>query len=151
LCIEDDLRGMLQQTCSGCTWPLSHGENNWSRYKEQPTVVRTTREENLNVHKALFQPGGLPDGTELGYYVKGQVQMYSLFPMNLVITNRHSAVFNNLISQCTEGLIAWQCVRKGVKRSGGICCSCCNTVVKLSDGRSFMTLTCFASTLLFNL
>lgn len=27
---------------------------------------------------------------------------------------------------------AWQCVLKGVKQGGGICCSCCNQEVSLS-------------------
>lgn len=36
-----------------------------------PVISRET--SGANLHKALFLPGGLEDGTELGYYVKGQV------------------------------------------------------------------------------
>lgn len=34
-------------------------------------MARSARDAHL--HKALFLPGGLPDGTELGYYARNQV------------------------------------------------------------------------------
>ncbi|CAM6101984.1 unnamed protein product [Calypogeia fissa] len=32
----------------------------------------TGKDSNANLHKGLFVPGGLPDDTEVAYYVKGQ-------------------------------------------------------------------------------
>lgn len=41
------------------------------RGKEQTMIARSARDAHL--HKALFLPGGLADGTELGYYARNQV------------------------------------------------------------------------------
>ncbi|CAI7859625.1 unnamed protein product, partial [Closterium sp. NIES-54] len=34
--------------------------------------------ESGSTHKALFRPGGIEDGTSLGYYMKGQVSFSHL-------------------------------------------------------------------------
>ncbi|XP_073393573.1 uncharacterized protein [Physcomitrium patens] len=65
-----------------------------SKGKEQTMIARSARDAHL--HKALFLPGGLADGTELGYYARNQ------------------------------------CILKGVKQGGGICCSCCNQEITCS-------------------
>jgi hypothetical protein len=62
--------------------------------KEITAMARSARDAHL--HKALFLPGGLADGTELGYYARNQ------------------------------------CVLKGMKQGGGICCSCCNQEISCS-------------------
>ncbi len=41
------------------------------REKELTMMARSARDAHL--HKALFLPGGLADGTELGYYARNQV------------------------------------------------------------------------------
>lgn len=41
------------------------------REKELTLLARSARDAHL--HKSLFLPGGLPDGTELGYYARNQV------------------------------------------------------------------------------
>ncbi|XP_024380452.1 uncharacterized protein [Physcomitrium patens] len=65
-----------------------------TRLKEKELTVRSARDAHL--HKALFLPGGLADGTELGYYARNQ------------------------------------CILKGVKQGGGICCKCCNQEISCS-------------------
>lgn len=41
------------------------------REKDLTVLARSARD--AHVHKALFLPGGLADGTELGYYARNQV------------------------------------------------------------------------------
>lgn len=47
----------------------------------------SVKDSNANLHKALFTPGGLPDGTEVSYYVKGQVCGYFQYIYGFLIEN----------------------------------------------------------------
>ncbi|KAG0622499.1 hypothetical protein M758_3G101300 [Ceratodon purpureus] len=67
-----------------------------ARLKEKELTMMARSARDAHLHKALFLPGGLPDGTELGYYARNQ------------------------------------CVLKGVKQGGGICCSCCDQEISAS-------------------
>lgn len=49
----------------------SLGYGGIGRERESAALARVARDEHL--YKALFLPGGLEDGTELGYYSNSQV------------------------------------------------------------------------------
>jgi hypothetical protein len=72
------------------------------------------------LHRLVFEEGGLPDGTELAYYARGQVISitYSyLFTFLLFIVNNINSSAQKLLG--------------GYKRGFGILCHCCNCEVVL--------------------
>jgi hypothetical protein len=77
-----------------------------------------SRDQRL--HRLVFEEGGLPDGTELAYYARGQVinitYSYSLTFLLLIV---------NKINSSSQKLLG------GYKRGFGILCRCCNCEVLL--------------------
>jgi hypothetical protein len=80
----------------------------WCRVESTKEVVSSTKEpvsmtegstheiREPSFYKALFLPGGLPDDTEVGYYVKGQVSdngfFFPQFYVSLSCTKKESIV-----------------------------------------------------------
>jgi hypothetical protein len=50
-------------------------------FRREKDLARAARDAHL--HKALFLPGGLKDGTELGYYTQTTVPHLSLFRLHV--------------------------------------------------------------------
>lgn len=77
---------------------------------------------DLRLHKLVFEDDVLPDGTELGYYARGQVRVEkSQFSLAYVL---QTYLFNVVLS-CVQKLL------DGFKKGAGIHCNCCDTVVRL--------------------
>ncbi|XP_073392642.1 uncharacterized protein [Physcomitrium patens] len=56
--------------------PISSGaEKEDSRVREKDATVSARLSRDAHLHKALFLPGGLENGTELGYYTKSQLKL----------------------------------------------------------------------------
>lgn len=45
----------------------------WWMFREKELTMMARSARDAHLHKALFLPGGLADGTELGYYARNQV------------------------------------------------------------------------------
>lgn len=71
------------------------------------------------MHKLVFEEGGLPDGTEVAYYARGQVCMN--FTKKLLF-----------FFMCIAILLLYsdgQKLLEGYKKGFGIFCRCCNSEV----------------------
>lgn len=76
-----------------------------------------------DLHKSLFMPNGLPDGTSLAYYSKGKV-VFQFVHLDFLIVYR-------LFLSITVGkfFVSSQMILRGYKQGNGIVCSCCKTEV----------------------
>lgn len=74
------------------------------------------------LHKLVFEEDGLPDGTEVAYYSRGQVCLLRRYSSALkTLANLKSMIF------CEQKLL------EGYKKGFGIFCRCCNCEVLVSS------------------
>lgn len=78
---------------------------------------------DLSLHKLVFGENGLPEGTEVGYYVRGQVVTVRNQSFRLIILIAHFLFW--IVIYCLQQLLV------GYKRGSGIFCTCCNSEVLL--------------------
>lgn len=83
-------------------------------YREKDLTVLARSARDAHVHKALFLPGGLADGTELGYYARNQVVLaiFILAVCACVILNLRNSLQGFLwmlevVSLSCGGVLVW--------------------------------------------
>ena len=80
-----------------------------------------------DLHRLLFMPNGLPDGTELAYYGKGQVVTsiccLLLLICSILLHNLYFPILFDIFSVLLQRILG------GYKQGKGIVCSCCDTEV----------------------
>jgi hypothetical protein len=68
---SDSRASTIYKECHSRESVSSSGYGGFRRERDSAALALVARDEHL--YKALFQPGGLEDGTELGYYSNSQV------------------------------------------------------------------------------
>ena len=59
-----------------------------------------------DLHRLLFMPNGLPDGTELAYYARGKVTIFKLTIRYSIFVMHASFVMQNFLQFCRKYLTA---------------------------------------------
>ena len=89
---------------------------------------------DLGLHKLVFMDDILPEGTEVGYYVRGKVSIkwfLLLFDISRMI--HCVCVFFSFLFWSKKVVTVYsQRLLEGYIKDSGIYCNCCNSVVRIS-------------------